>query len=113
CIHLLSTCAVSRAIPFAASRFLPTSLFVSSMIRLPPGSTLFPYTTLFRSFPAWVIGACVLLVDLPALRGENDQRAHGTGADSGSLQPQPIKCAAVLGPVKAEPFGWPRRRGQP
>ena len=28
-------------------------------------------------------------------------------------QPQPIKRAAVLGPVKAEPFGWPRKRGQP
>jgi len=28
-------------------------------------------------------------------------------------QPQPIKRAAVLGAVKAEPFGWPRKRGQP
>src|SRR5712691_2566946 len=27
--------------------------------------------------------------------------------------PDPIERAAVLGPVKAEPFGWPRRRGQP
>jgi hypothetical protein len=27
--------------------------------------------------------------------------------------PDPIQCAAVLGPIKAEPFGWPRRRGQP
>jgi hypothetical protein len=24
-----------------------------------------------------------------------------------------IKGAAVLGPVKAKPYGWPRRRGQP
>src|SRR6266436_8549669 len=38
--------------------------------------------------------------------GESDQRARHTRADSGSLQPQPIKRAAVLGPVKAEPFGW-------
>ncbi len=34
-------------------------------------------------------------------------------ADSGGLQPQPIKRAVVLGPVKAKPFGWPRRGGQP
>ena len=27
--------------------------------------------------------------------------------------PEPIERAAVLGPVKARPFGWPRRRGQP
>jgi len=27
--------------------------------------------------------------------------------------PEPIERAAVLGPIKAKPFGWPRRRGQP
>src|SRR5258707_11238082 len=27
--------------------------------------------------------------------------------------PDPIERAAVLGPVKAKPCGWPRRRGQP
>jgi hypothetical protein len=27
--------------------------------------------------------------------------------------PDPIKDAAVLGPIEAEPFGWPRRRGRP
>ena len=27
--------------------------------------------------------------------------------------PDPIKGAAVLGPIKAKPCGWPRRRGQP
>jgi len=26
---------------------------------------------------------------------------------------QPIKHATVLGPIKAKPFGWPGRRGQP
>ena len=25
----------------------------------------------------------------------------------------PIEDAAVLGPIKAKPFGWPRRCGQP
>jgi hypothetical protein len=33
--------------------------------------------------------------------------------DSGGLQPDPLERAAVLGPVKAKPFGWPRRGGQP
>src|SRR5436853_7767885 len=31
--------------------------FFFSMLRPPPSSTLFPYTTLFRSFPGDVIGA--------------------------------------------------------
>src|SRR6266705_6137341 len=33
------------------SFFLPPSLFFFLMIRRPPRSTLFPYTTLFRSLP--------------------------------------------------------------
>src|SRR3712207_8625882 len=37
------------------------------MIRRPPRSTLFPYTTLFRSFP--VLGAIVAVVPLPVLGG--------------------------------------------
>jgi len=35
------------------------------------------------------------------------------GADCGGLQPDPLEPATVLGPIKAKPFGWPRRRGQP
>jgi hypothetical protein len=27
--------------------------------------------------------------------------------------PDPVEDATVLGPIKAKPFGWPRRRGQP
>ena len=27
--------------------------------------------------------------------------------------PDPVENATVLGPIKAKPFGWPRRRGQP
>src|SRR3712207_8159859 len=37
------------------------------MIRRPPRSTLFPYTTLFRSFP--VLGAIVAVLPLPVLGG--------------------------------------------
>src|SRR5689334_24616589 len=35
--------------------FSTTYVFFFLMIRLPPRSTLFPYTTLFRS-PAWALG---------------------------------------------------------
>jgi hypothetical protein len=27
--------------------------------------------------------------------------------------PDPVEDATVLGPIKAKPCGWPRRRGQP
>src|SRR3712207_7803014 len=39
------------------------------MIRRPPRSTLFPYTTLFRSPPGWVVagGTALVLVALAAL----------------------------------------------
>src|SRR5699024_12624050 len=47
-------------------------LFVLSMLRLPPGSTLFPYTTLFRSLH----GAAVAV---PRARGSRcADRAPGT-----------------------------------
>src|SRR2546426_2425020 len=37
------------------------------MIRRPPRSTLFPYTTLFRSLSVWVLAACapVKLIETP------------------------------------------------
>src|SRR5439155_20372565 len=47
--------------------FLPsTSIFFFLMIRPPPRSTLFPYTTLFRSVPS---GASTLLL-FPSWRGK-------------------------------------------
>ena len=30
-----------------------------------------------------------------------------------AASPDPIEDATVLGPIKAKPCGWPRRRGQP
>src|SRR5256885_13645377 len=41
---------------------LPFLLFFFLMIRRPPRSTLFPYTTLFRSWPIRRQGGCHLLV---------------------------------------------------
>src|SRR2546430_8047927 len=48
------------------------------MIRRPPRSTLFPYTTLFRSVPVW-------LTDPAILSGHRCQlgRRHGIGCRSG------------------------------
>jgi len=56
----------------------------------------------------------VLLLDLPAWRGARVINVRAVPVEiPAAAGPQPIKRAAVLGPVKAEPFGWPRRRGQP
>src|SRR5438132_14213404 len=41
-------------------------LFFFLMIRRPPRSTLFPYTTLFRSCPAWIRTPMTDNVKLPA-----------------------------------------------
>src|SRR3712207_9137856 len=54
------------------------------MIRRPPRSTLFPYTTLFRSFLLLVIGSSVIGVITPLLAGRIINRIaslHGTAGD--------------------------------
>src|SRR3989442_10357116 len=40
---------------YKTSTFICTSLFFFLMIRRPPRSTLFPYTTLFRSHPRRIV----------------------------------------------------------
>jgi len=57
---------------------------------------------------------CVALVDFAGglMCGIVDARAVA-GQVLAACGPEAIKHAAVLGPVKAKPFGWPRRRGQP
>src|SRR5262249_62375879 len=47
--HRCYSCAVSRRSSFSSYSAQPTFFFFFSMIRRPPRSTLFPYTTLFRS----------------------------------------------------------------
>src|SRR3712207_8523646 len=49
------------------------------MIRRPPRSTLFPYTTLFRSLPVHVTGALLALGDVHAAMG--DAEVTGTGVE--------------------------------
>jgi len=65
--------------------------------------------------PTGVAGACVLLLELLALRGASlinvgALPARIVGPASAA---RPIERAVVLGPIKAKPFGWPRRGGQP
>jgi hypothetical protein len=47
-----------------------------------------------------------------ASKGENGRRGV-PGAVTAASSPDPVKHAAVLGPIKAKPCGWPRKGGQP
>src|SRR3712207_8084743 len=60
------------------------------MIRRPPKSTLFPYTTLFRSPPE--PGAAVALRDLDVV----DERAVRGAAGVGEPEPQPADRRPVV-----------------
>src|SRR3990172_7336923 len=59
------------------------------MIRRPPRSTLFPYTTLFRS-----VGGAVLAVLLDLVRGHDHRRRHGLhrGGDRKSTRLNSSHC---------------------
>src|SRR2546429_1261469 len=56
------------------------------MIRRPPRSTLFPYTTLFRSSRADLPGADPAAARHPASRAGRDQRHGGGGEDRKSTR---------------------------
>ena len=42
-------------------------------------------------------------------KDENDQHACVPAQIPAAPNPDPVKHAAVLGPVKAKPYGWPRK----
>src|SRR2546430_12026401 len=50
------------------------------MIRRPPRSTLFPYTTLFRSRPSGKLGYVQRVGDAPGDTGPEQTEIYGTGA---------------------------------
>src|SRR2546422_6459906 len=56
------------------------------MIRRPPRSTLFPYTTLFRSLARWASGADLLLAEC-SLPKEMAMDIHLTPEQAGELAP--------------------------
>src|SRR2546423_9659937 len=75
------------------------------MIRRPPRSTLFPYTTLFRSLERFVIGFS------PPLRGpafikrlfvQAEQGAPNHGGHKRRASPQPISDFGHHGSVRSE-----------
>src|SRR3712207_1623192 len=71
------------------------------MIRRPPRSTLFPYTTLFRSFGADRAGC-----------GEREAgfERHGDGPVLPARDPVDLGLLAWRGPLQASPEQVPRRR---
>src|SRR2546430_10913726 len=60
------------------------------MIRRPPRSTLFPYTTLFRSLPPEVVRECLLgfiaTLTKPSATPPEDRRSEGTRLNSSHSQ---------------------------
>src|SRR2546430_10792950 len=78
----------------------PMSLFFFLMIRRPPRSTLFPYTTLFRSQP--VLAAVRRTAVIPARAASAGIVLHGDGPGP---VPRPGRLAA---PVRGDPAD-PRR----
>src|SRR5690606_41720307 len=74
---------------------LSCSRFFFSMIRPPPRSTLFPYTTLFRSLDSIVNGKLTLGADASVAAGPVG-RTTGLATDGG---------------LKAEIWSWSRARG--
>src|SRR5204862_6818360 len=64
------------------------SLFFSSR-RRPPRSTLFPYTTLFRSLPAVVVGVPARRRGLSEPR-RRDRHVHACGAVARHVEPRPV-----------------------
>src|SRR2546430_16888399 len=73
------------------------------MIRRPPRSTLFPYTTLFRSSPGRPHGGREADPRVPAAAGasEGDRLPHGTGR--GDTQGDPRASAGLAVDALASP----------
>src|SRR5258708_15117665 len=70
-------------------------LFFFLMIRRPPRSTLFPYTTLFRSVLAWDGGSCVLTTkcfSAPLISTELRSEEHTSELQS----PDHLVCRLLL-----------------
>src|SRR2546426_4836403 len=80
-----------------SSTFYPSFLiFFFLMIRRPPRSTLFPYTTLFRSrglqSPSWRCAPCRLLSGTPTTAGARRSEEHTSELQS----PCNLVCRLLL-----------------
>src|SRR2546427_2989606 len=80
------------------------------MIRRPPRSTLFPYTTLFRSIEAGLLGAGQVpkVESPPAIEAEHASLGRGRSEEHTSeLQSQSnLVCRLLLEKKKARTAGW-------
>src|SRR2546425_6104155 len=88
--------------------------FFFLMIRRPPRSTLFPYTTLFRSLPQQEIGEPLLAAgaDQQVDVGQDPARADGRARRVVDREPQ-VERAAGRGGVLGGGDGGDERRGEP
>src|SRR5947208_7420876 len=72
------------------------------MIRRPPGSTLFPYTTLFRS---WAVGRGVTAHELGSLIGEETIDVSRSEEHTSELQsPDHLVCRLLLEKKKIDGY---------
>src|SRR3712207_7097421 len=78
------------------------------MIRRPPRSTLFPYTTLFRSLPPDLAGGGVD----PLVRREHEERAVGCPQPGAEL-PDEVGVAGGVEEVDLDPLVQQRREREP
>src|SRR2546426_3776134 len=65
------------------------------MIRRPPRSTLFPYTTLFRSLPTWSRPVYHLYVIRISFRDELQRHLTAAGIGTGIHYPLPVHLQAA------------------
>src|SRR5574342_850577 len=74
------------------------SFFFFLMIRRPPRSTLFPYTTLFRSWPPW-LGPCITRMNAAFCTGTSRSEEHTSELQS----PPDLVCRLLLEKKKTRP----------
>src|SRR5256884_9572208 len=85
------------------SRLQEAYFFFFLMIRRPPRSTLFPYTTLFRS---WVGSADAESGSQGHRKGGRRACESGCGVAEGNAKTWPREPAAFAGPAGTQAFQW-------
>src|SRR5437762_5776292 len=74
------------------------------MIRLPPRSTLFPYTTLFRSCPAITPALIAAQIQVESAWNPHDVSPRSEEHTSELQSPMYLVCRLLLEKKKTEPF---------
>src|SRR5690242_21316668 len=66
------------------------------MMRRPPTSTLFPYTTLFRSFLEALVGRATLTVDVASVDSDESDELNGTAPAGATVEALNLTYAAQV-----------------